>query len=152
MRNNIIFENVRILYPNFSGEKSQFNADGKRKFTILIEDPNVASELLNQGWNIKQREEEDTESTYWLLEVEVKYDRYPPLVYAVRESGKLLLDETTINMLDYTRIAYADLEINPYHWTWLGKSGIKAFLKTGYFIIDETELDRRYASIPSIGG
>ena len=54
-----------------------------------------------------------------------------------------------IHVLDSMRVEEADVEVNKYHWTVGGDSGVKAYLDTGYFVVTETNLDNKWGDIYS---
>ena len=45
---NISVENARILFRNFAGKESKFNAKGKRNFCLIL-DNDVAEDLKQIG-------------------------------------------------------------------------------------------------------
>lgn len=143
---NIVVEDARIMFRNFSGKESMYNKAGVRGFSLRIDDEAFAQKLSDDGWNVKilaPREGDDT--VRYHLPVAVNYANVPPMVYLVTKRNKTLLDETTIETLDYAEIITVDLTITPYQWQLpTGQSGVKAYLKTMYVTIEEDEFAHKY--------
>lgn len=146
---NIVLENAQIRFRNFAGEESKFNAKGNRNFCVLLDDE-LAEALTNDGWNIKYlkpRDPEDSPRPY--LQVKVSYDHIPPKIWLVTRHNKQLLDETTVNILDWAEIANVDVVIRPYTWEVNGKTGVKAYVKSMYVTIAEDDFDGKYDDLPA---
>lgn len=141
---NIVVENARLIFKNFAGEESKFNRVGNRNFCVIL-DGDSAEDLRQMGWNVKAlrpREDED-EPTYY-LQVTVAFGNFPPKVVMISGKTKTVLDEESIDTLDYAEIANVDLIIRPYHWEVNGKEGIKAYLKTMYVTIEQDVFAGKY--------
>ena len=147
-----VLEGVRIIWPNFTGRQTQYNPAGSRNFCVVLE-PEVADQMARDGWNVKStnpRDEYDEPLHY--IQVAVKYDFRPPKVSLVTSRGRNPLDESLVGMVDGMDIKYADLVLNGSVWNVSGKSGVKAYLKNAYIVLEEDDLDRKYESVPVLGG
>lgn len=150
VKNNITIEDARLIFRNFAGEESKFNAKGKRNFCVVL-DPELAKDLEDDGWNVKwppAREDGEERDPY--IQVKVSFGQFPPKVVLISSQGKLKLDEDTIGTLDYAAIEVADVIIRPYNYEVNGKKGVSAYLKSLYVTIQEDELDRKYSDIPDV--
>ena len=146
-------ENARLIFRNFEGREEKYNRKGDRNFGLIIEDPEVAQQLAEDGWNIKEltpKNNDDYDDTpeviYW-LPVTVRFDNVPPKVMLVTRRKKTKLNEENINTVDYANIAKVDLTVTPYDWEVNGKSGTKAYLQTAYITINEDEFADKYADL-----
>lgn len=144
--NDIVIENARIIFRNFSGEESKFNRKGNRNFCVIIDDPIQAQALAEDGWNVKilrPLDEGDEPAHY--IQVTVSYTNIPPHVMLITSHNKTELNDDTIGNLDFAEFRNVDLIIRPYSWTVNDKSGVKAYLKSMYVTIDEDPLAEKYA-------
>lgn len=145
---NITLEGARIIFRNFAGEASKYNRKGDRSFGVIIDDPDLAAQLSDDGWNVKilkPRDEDDRASYY--LNVKVAFGNYPPEIYMVTSRNKNALDEETIGLLDTADIKFADIIIRPYSYDVQGQQGIAAYVKRLYVVIEEDHLAEKYAHL-----
>ncbi len=122
-------DDARIIYRNFSGEGSKFNREGDRNFSVIIDDPALADELIAQGWNVKIREpREEGDDPFIHLPIKVKFNDRGPRVYLVTGNRQNELDEESVSILDNIDIIGVDLDVRPYDWEVNGKTGRTAYL------------------------
>lgn len=146
---NITIENARLIFRNFTGKETRFNPEGNRNFCVILDD-NWPNELEKDGWLVKwlePRNVEEDRRAY--LKVKVKFDRIPPKIVLITSKNKTILDEDSINILDWAEIENVDLIIRPYNWKMGdGKTGVTAYLKTMYITVVEDEFESKYRDVP----
>lgn len=145
---NVLLEDVRIAFRNFAGKEGQYNREGDRNFAALLP-ADVAEQMDKDGWNVKYlkpREEDDEPQAY--IQISVNFGNRPPKVTTVTSRGRTPLGEGEVDILDWAEIKTVDLIIHPYEWSVNGKTGVKAYLQSLYAVLEEDELDRKYADIP----
>lgn len=143
--NNIAIAHARIIFRNFAGKEGTYNPAGQRNFCVALEDPKLVESMIRDGYNIKYltpREEGDIEQPY--VQVKVRYDNYPPKIVLVTSHGKSILDQESLNSLDYAEIINADLVISPNPWEMGGKRGVSAYVKSLYVTIAEDPFEAKY--------
>lgn len=148
--NNLIVEDAKIMYRNFQGAEDDYNREGDRNFCVIIEQEDTAQKLIEDGWNVKIRKpaNEEYDPVYY-IKVKVSFKELrniPPMsAYLVTRRGKRRLTEDSIGCLDWSEFRNIDLIIRPYQWEKNGKSGVAAYLQTGYFTIEEDVFAEKYA-------
>ena len=160
MANTLNIENTRIIFPNFKGERTQYNRQGGRDFSIAL-DPEMAEDLQSQGFNVKWPKpnpdispEEDRRLPY--LTVTVSNDQHvnPSIRIFIVDSGNPsrvdVTNQMELEMLDRLDISSADVVINPYHWEIQEqdgvKTGIKAYLKALYLNLNTDPFAAKYGA------
>lgn len=130
---NVIIEDARLGFLNFSGRETKFNREGNRNFVIFV-NKETADELSDKGWSIKvrpPREEGDEESYYLPVSINFNFHQ-PPKVKMIQGKRGVLLSEETVGELDFAHILKADVVVRPRYWVddRTGEDRIKAYLHT----------------------
>lgn len=153
---NIELEGARLIFKNFQGKGTQYNAEGNRNFGVLLDD-DLAEQLERDGWKVRYlNPKEDDPDQYrqpW-LSVKVKFDPYPPIAVLITSRGKKKLTEETIDQLDWSRIRNCDLIIRPYNYPELANrpAGVAAYLKAIYVTIEENRFEEKYGYLDELDG
>lgn len=125
--NNIIIEDAQVIFANFSGHEGRYNRAGNRNFSVIIPDTNLALQLKDEGWNIKERVV-NGESTgeYYISGVNINFDYFikPRIVYITNVNGREhemelteeLLDSGIAEQLDGRGAERYDISIRPRVW------------------------------------
>ena len=148
----VTIEGTRLVFRNFKGEKGKFNKNGDRTFCVVLPEE-LAQMMIADGWNIKQfnsREDDVAEPDHY-VSVKIGETGRPPKIVLINSRGRKDIPVEDSEILDWMKIAEADLIINPYHWNIDGNSGISAYLGSLYVTIDEDELEQKYSNIPEAG-
>lgn len=141
---NAIIENARLIYKNFSGKKGEFNPEGQRNFCILLDD-DIAKQMEKDGWTIKYLKPlEEGDSPRPMIKVKIRFDNRPPKIVIVSSRGKSQIGEEEVNMLDWAEMKTVDVNLNPYEWERNGSSGVTAYLKSLYAVIESDPLEEKY--------
>lgn len=155
--NNIVVENAKLMFRNFSGKEGKFNPAGRRNFCVFL-DKADSGKLKEDGWNVRylQPRDEDGEAQAY-LQVKVNFNVKPPKIVMVSSRGKTAIDEDGVDILDWADIKTADVVINGSPYDVNGRKGVSAYLKTLYVTIQEDEFEAKYANAPdsaagSVGG
>lgn len=144
-RNYLSIENARLIFRNFSGKETKFNAAGHRNFGVVIPE-DMKNQLIEDGWNVRilaPRDEAEDPVSY--ISVNVAFEQMPPVIYLISGKTKTILDESSVSELDYADIVSADLVISPYRWEMGSKTGIKGYLRTAYITVQVDVFANKYS-------
>lgn len=145
---SVLLEDVRIIFRNFAGVKKKYNDEGKRNFTVIL-DEETGARLLRDGWNVKRLKARGEDELGDLsLKVTVSYNgRTKPRLVLITASKnrRNVLEEDMAELMDYADLEVVDLILRPYDWEFDGKTGRSAYLKTIFGTLREDELEIKYS-------
>ena len=142
----IRIDNAKIAFRNFAGAEGKFNPAGNRNFCVFLPE-DVAKSMEAEGWNIRWLNSYPDEPAQGIISVKLNFGNYPPNIILISDGKMTRLDENTVDTLDFAELEKVDLILRGYEWNVSGKHGIKAYLKTGYFILVVDELAKKYAEM-----
>lgn len=135
-----------IMFKNFAGKMTAYNAEGNRNFALSIPTREMADALVRDGWNVKIRDGVNPgDEPRMHLPVKVKFGYSAgPNIYLTSGKNRRQLTEDEVEILDRINIARVDLDIRPYDWvtqkgTKNEKRGRTAYLQNMYV---EQNIDR----------
>lgn len=155
-RETRIIEDARLMFKNFSGAESEYNAAGDRNFCVVL-DPDDAEDMKAAGWNVKELPprpgyEEDGSTFYIKVKLSYRFEERAPLIVRLNGRHRVNLTEKTVSSLDWDEIEHVDLEIRPYNWEKGSRKGVTAYLKSMYVRVKEDRLAEKYADdAPAFG-
>lgn len=148
MNQVVTLENVSIGFRNFEGREGPYNKSGERSFAVFLDEV-TARNLADEGWNVKFPKdseridpEQDIRNPY--LQVSVGFEHFPANVFLISNGKPTKLSEQEVAMLDWAELENVDLVIRPYQWSVRNATGIKAYLKSGYFTIVSDPFAAKY--------
>lgn len=152
IENTFMVEDARIIFRNFTGKEGQYNREGDRNFSVVL-DEKTAAQMLRDGWNVKylkprEGDDEELEEATPYIQVSVNFKNRPPTIVVITSRARTRLSEDTVATLDWAEFKTVDLICNPYNWEVGDKSGVKAYLKSLYVTIEEDALELKYAVDP----
>lgn len=149
VRETRIIEDARLMFKNFAGAESEYNAAGDRNFCVALE-PDIAEEMRQVGWNVKELQPrpgyEDEGPTYYIkVKLSYRFEERAPLIVRLNGRQRTNLTERTVSSLDWDEIEHVDLEIRPYNWEKGSRTGVTAYLKSMYVRVKEDRLAAKYS-------
>lgn len=143
-------ENARIIWTNFSGRPTKFNAAGGKRTFNLVLDRDTADTLAADGWNIREIEpRNEGDEPMYVTEITVGFGQFPPKVYLIDGYTKRMqpLDEETIAQLDNIDIENVDVMVRPYNHGVANSRGttVKGYVKSLYVTQDNSDFNGKYA-------
>ena len=149
--NDVFIEDKDIVsmpmsYRNFTGKPDKFHPNGTMgNFWIFLAE-DKAHELENRGFNIRWKENRDGKMEA-KLQIFVRFEHVPPQIYTVTTgSAPVLIGEEDLDEMDNDEITNVDLIVNPYSYDVNGRTGVKAYLKKGYFKLMDDPYLTKYAT------
>lgn len=157
----VLMEGVRLVFRNFEGKEGPYNPPGAKSTGIILPDQEVDGvpldrAMLEDGWNVKylnpseEEKEEGIEQGPAWIPVKVRYDGgKPPKITMITQRGRTMLDDDTVEMLDWAEITNVDVIIRAFPWgpNAMGASGIAAYVQTMFVTIEEDPLEAKYAEM-----
>ena len=151
--NNITIEGARLIFRNFSGEKSKYNSD--RTFDVVLEEE-LAKKLKADGWKVDFLEpRNEDEEGLWHIKVKVYFSedrsRWPQIV-VISGGTKKRLGPKNVNVLDWASFENVDVCIRPYNYDFGGKTGVKAYVKSLWVTLRDDDMEMKDRDIPYADG
>lgn len=147
---NIYFENTEITFKNFSGRPTKYQRqEGFRTFSVVIDDPDMAQHLSEDGWNVRiLRPRNEGNTPKYVLDVSINFNFWKkPEIYMICDGHKTKLDEEDLDILDGADIITSDIVVRPRLWDDNGTTRIKAYLQELYVTIQQSRFAAKYADM-----
>lgn len=134
--NNLIIQDAKVIFPNFSGREGRYNREGNRCFSVMVPDEKLAMQLKADGWNIKERViNDEATGEYYINGVNINFSYYiKPIIHYISNGNEIelteeLLDSGIAAQLDGRGAEHYDISIRPKTWERSdGSIGIKGYV------------------------
>lgn len=130
-REVVQIDGASIIFRNFSGANTQYS----QGFNLMIDDPDIADEFVEHGYNVVIKIPEEPGATPMMrLPIKLKFKKYPngketgPLVFLVKNGVRRELHSDDMDILDKIDITNVNMDIRPYDWERNGDRGRSAWL------------------------
>ena len=149
--NKYCLKDCKILFPNFKGRSTRYNPEGSMNFNVRIDDPAIAQELANDGFNVRllNKLDDDAPDT-WALKVNLKYGvtkdgrKTGPQIKEVFDDRIADLNDLNVHCLDDMTIEKAIIEFRAFEYdetahknsAWLNRA--KFWVKDDWFSEGDT--------------
>lgn len=108
-----------LIFRNFAGRPTKFVPDGgKRTFTVLFDDVELANKMIEDGWAIRFRGPDDPDIPQRpSLTVKVNFNSSnPPIIEQRTSRGCVRLDEDLVSALDFDEIISAKMRVRGWEY------------------------------------
>lgn len=146
----LILEDAQVVFRNFAGVEGMYNREGDRNFCVILQE-DIAADMIADGWNVKRLKDRETGEKGAgdpYIQVSVGFKGRPPRMVMITSRGRIDLGEEECVLLDWADTQTVDVIIRPYHWNVNGRTGVKAYLKSIFVVINEDFLELKYADVP----
>ena len=154
-RNVLEIENAKIIFKNFEGKERKnpktgkvVNAKGERNFCIVIDNPEEAELMKEDGWNVKSYgvgDEYDMPLYYIPVRINMN-GNFPPKIHVYTKKSKELFDADMMKSLDDADFKKVNVRINPRPWDDNGRPAIKAYLREMFILLEEDAWEEEFAN------
>lgn len=142
------FRNVKLMFKHFGGDTT-YDSDGIRHFAMILPDKEMAEELAENNWNVREySRDEDEDPIYY---VDIKIGQYAK-IFLVTEHGEEQLDEAEYRMIDSSAILRCDLTAVSRYYEVAGRTGWAAYLNTMYVALKKDPAAFTYEDLLEAGG
>lgn len=127
--------NAKIGGTNFAGlDVTGYNVWKTRSFFLFVDDPELLERWRKEGVKIHEGKNGRCFAAVHLPD----NDEICQIRTKFRgEVTTEILDPVSYSLLDICEISRAELAINEYHWSALGRSGVRLYLVNGTFTINK---------------
>lgn len=151
----LFVEDAKLIFKNFAGRPGQYNAAGERSFNLVIDDPEIAQQMRDEGWNVKiKAPREEGDGPFCYLPVSVVFPtperNFPMRITQFTKNGPIDFTEENVGELDRARFTSCKVAIRPYNWHTAQGSGIKAYLRTMHVVLEEGDFASDYEGFDSM--
>lgn len=145
-------ENAQIKWPfsHFDGRQDTFNDEGDHNFTVIV-DEERAQEMMAEGWPIKVMDgREEGDPPEYLLKVKISYRYEAPPIFFIKGDKRYRAGKEDLADIKRATVQQIDVIISPKPWIHGRDTGITAYVKEMYVLINQSRFGEKYSEYRDI--
>lgn len=142
---------IKWNWSHFDGRQDTYNEEGEYNYTLVLP-RQTALELLEEGWNVREREPyEEGDEPEFTLEVKISDKFGMPKMFLIKRGRRFGVEKLReLHDIKRETTTQIDVIITPSRWVNGNRTGVTAYTKELYATITESRFAEKYADLEEV--